>query len=213
MFALQASLEIALYTTDVPDASVIPTATRKFIRLRKLTDKSTSLWSMPTLLVQFWFTSETRFVRIAFLCWAKARVVTSRRYLWPGYSRYGSHYLPYVKCRLLEAHLALNILFHCKPPVITACYSMIISMFISRQKRDCQSLMLWSRKVRRLCDRLTISFRDLTRSKLWDGRRVGSVTGQSAAEVHSHNAYSCPSKTFIHERRNSNVFFLVVNLN
>ena len=36
-----------------------------------------------------------------------------------------------------EAHSALNILFHCKPPVITACYSMIISMFMSRQKRDC----------------------------------------------------------------------------
>jgi hypothetical protein len=36
-----------------------------------------------------------------------------------------------------EAHSALNILFHCKPPVITACYSMIISMFMSRQTRDC----------------------------------------------------------------------------
>jgi len=43
MFALQTSLEKALYTTGVSDASVIPTATRKFIRLRKLTDKSTSL--------------------------------------------------------------------------------------------------------------------------------------------------------------------------
>ena len=78
---------------------------------------------------------------------------------------------------------------------------MIISMFMSRQKRDCWSLMLWSRKVRQL----TISFRDLARSKLWDGRRVDSVTGQSAPGVHSHNAYSCPSKTFIHGRRNSNV--------
>ena len=52
MFALQTSLEKALYTTGVSDASVIPTATRKFIRLRKLTDKSTSLWSMPTLWVR-----------------------------------------------------------------------------------------------------------------------------------------------------------------
>ena len=78
---------------------------------------------------------------------------------------------------------------------------MIISMFMSRQKRDCWSLMLWSRKVRQL----TISFRDLARSKLWDGRRVDSVTGQSAPGVHSHNANSCPSKTFIHGRRNSNV--------
>ena len=61
--------------------------------------------------------------------------------------------------------------------------------------------MLWSRKVRQL----TISFRDLARSKLWDGRRVGSVAGQSAPGVHSHNPYSCPSKTFINGRRNSNV--------
>ena len=61
--------------------------------------------------------------------------------------------------------------------------------------------MLWSRKVRQL----TILFRDLARSKLWDGRRVDSVTGQSAPGVHSHNANSCPSKTFIHGRRNSNV--------
>ena len=51
MFALQTSQSEALYSTGVPDASVIPTATRKFIRLRKLTDKSTSLWSMPTLWV------------------------------------------------------------------------------------------------------------------------------------------------------------------
>jgi len=78
---------------------------------------------------------------------------------------------------------------------------MIISMFMSRQKRDCWSLMLWSRKVRQL----TISFRNLARSKLWDGRRVDSVTGQSAPGVHSHIANSCPSKTFIHGRRNSNV--------
>jgi hypothetical protein len=110
MFALQTSLEKALYTTGVSDASVIPTATRKFIRLRKLTDKSTSLWSMPTLWVRdtaefisfFWtwflmgqnFDLLVRhvFVCIVFyecvdkvLCWAKARVATSRRYLWPGY--------------------------------------------------------------------------------------------------------------------------------
>jgi hypothetical protein len=52
IFALQTSLEKALYTTGVSDASVIPTATRKFIRLRKLTDKSTLLWSMPTLWVR-----------------------------------------------------------------------------------------------------------------------------------------------------------------
>ncbi len=52
MFALQTSLEKNLYTTGVSDASVIPTATRKFIRLRKLTDKSTSLWSMSTLWVR-----------------------------------------------------------------------------------------------------------------------------------------------------------------
>ena len=51
MFALQTSLYKALYTTGVPDASVIPTATQSFIRLRKLTDKSTSLWSMLTLWV------------------------------------------------------------------------------------------------------------------------------------------------------------------
>ena len=51
MFALQTSQSKALYITGVPDASVIPTVTRKFIRLRKLTDKSTSLWSMPTLWV------------------------------------------------------------------------------------------------------------------------------------------------------------------
>ena len=111
MFALQTSLEKALYTTGVSDASVIPTATRKFIRLRKLTDKSTSLWSMPTLWVRgtaefisffwTWFLMGQNFdlvasvfVRIAFyecvdkvLCWAKARVATSRRYLWPGYWR------------------------------------------------------------------------------------------------------------------------------
>ena len=111
-FALQTSLEKALYTTGVSDASVIPTATRKFIRLRKLTDKSTSLWSMPTLWVRdtaefisfFWtwflmgqnfdLLARHVFVRIAFyecvdkvLCWAKARVATSRRYLWPGYWR------------------------------------------------------------------------------------------------------------------------------
>ena len=49
MFALSQSK--ALYSTGFPDASVIPTATRKFTRLRKLTDKRTSLWSMPTLLV------------------------------------------------------------------------------------------------------------------------------------------------------------------
>ena len=43
---------------------------------------------------EFAFTCEARFVRIAFyecvdkvLCWAKARVATSRRYLWPGYWR------------------------------------------------------------------------------------------------------------------------------
>ena len=59
--------------------------------------------------------------------------------------------------------------------------------------------MLWSRKVRQL----TISFRDLARSNLWDGWRVGSVTGQSASGVHSHNAYSFPSNTFIHGTRNS----------
>ena len=51
MFALQTSQSKALYSTGFPDASVIPTATRKFTRLRKLTDKSTSLWSMPTLWV------------------------------------------------------------------------------------------------------------------------------------------------------------------
>ncbi len=61
--------------------------------------------------------------------------------------------------------------------------------------------MLWSRKVWQL----TISFRDLARSKLWDGRRADSVTGQSVPGVHSHNAYSCPSKTFIRGRKNSNV--------
>lgn len=84
MFALQTSLSKALYTTGVPDASVIPTATRNFIRLRKLTDKSTSLWSMPTFCVhdtaefisffvnmvsdgtEFAFTGEARLVRIAF---------------------------------------------------------------------------------------------------------------------------------------------------
>ncbi len=60
--------------------------------------------------------------------------------------------------------------------------------------------MLWSRKVRQL----TISFCDLARSKLWDGWRVGSVTGQSAPGVYLHNAYSCPSQTFINGRRNSN---------
>ena len=111
-FALQTSLEKALYTTGVSDASVMPTATRKFIRLRKLTDKSTSLWSMPTLWVRdtaefipfFWtwflmgqnfdLLARHVFVRIAFyecvdkvLSWAKARVATSRRYLWPGYWR------------------------------------------------------------------------------------------------------------------------------
>jgi hypothetical protein len=112
MFALQTSQSKSLYSTGVPDSSVIPTATRKFIRLRKLTDKSTSLCSMPTLWVhdtaefipiflnmvsdgtEFAFTCVTRFVRIVFyecvdkvLCWAKARVATSRRYLWPGYWR------------------------------------------------------------------------------------------------------------------------------
>ena len=84
MFALQTSQSKALYSTGVPDSSVIPTVTRKFIRLRKLTDKSTSLWSMPTLWVhdtaefipilwnmvsdgtEFAFTCEARFVRIAF---------------------------------------------------------------------------------------------------------------------------------------------------
>ncbi len=80
MFALQTSLEKALYTTGVSDASDIPTDTRKFIRLRKLTDKSTSLWpvhahtlgtrrcriyfvllNMVSDGTEFWFTSETRF--------------------------------------------------------------------------------------------------------------------------------------------------------
>jgi hypothetical protein len=112
MVTLQTSLEKVLYTTGVSDAWVIPTTTRKFIRIRKLTDKSTSLWSMPTLWVRdtaefisfFWtrflmgqnfdLLSRHVFVCIAFyecvdkvLSWAKARVTTSRRYLWPGYWR------------------------------------------------------------------------------------------------------------------------------
>ena len=48
---------------------------------------------------------------------------------------------------------------------------------------------------------LTISFRDLARTKLREGRRVGSVTCQSAPGVHSHNVYSCPSKTSLMELR------------
>jgi hypothetical protein len=161
-FALQTSLEKALYTTGVSDASVMPTATRKFIRLRKLTDKSTSLWSMPTLWVRdtaefipfFWtwflmgqnfdLLARHVFVRIAFLwmCWQGTQLSkgTCRNFeeiplTWLLTIRKS---LPSVRqVQALGGAFGVKYPLPLQPPVNTTCYSMINSMFMSRQKRDC----------------------------------------------------------------------------
>jgi hypothetical protein len=77
MFALQTSQSKALYTMGTWHCGIYSDSFEH------------GFWW-----TEFAFTCEARFVRIAFyecvdkvLCWAKARVATSRRYLWPGYWR------------------------------------------------------------------------------------------------------------------------------